>query len=124
MRKLDPGERPRRRTELIGWYGAALAAQERSGLSVTQYAQQIGVNPTTLYQWRKRLGPAGERAPAAATPATPQHLVEVVVGRERYTASAEGPCAVVRLRTGQAVEVPRGFDSDDMRRLVTLLESC
>ncbi len=121
MRSLVPGERPRRRAELFGWYSAALAAQQRSGLSVTRYAEQIGVSAVTLYQWRKRVG-AAERDSAA--PAAMHQLVEVVIGRERRPSVSEGPCAVVRLRTGRSIDVPSGFDSHDMQRLVTLLESC
>jgi transposase-like protein len=108
---------------LFAWYSAALAAQQRSGVSVTRYAQQIGVSPVTLYQWRKRLGAVRKDS---SLPPTPPPLVEVVVGNrdQQYRPVADGPCAVVRLRSGQAVEVPRGFDSHDMRRLVALLESC
>jgi hypothetical protein len=38
-------------------------------------------------------------------------------------ASADG--LVVRVCSGRrSIEVPRGFDDDDLRRLVTALESC
>ena len=40
-------------------------------------------------------------------------------------AAVSGGGLVVRLSGGRrSIEVPRGFDEDDMRRLVTALESC
>lgn len=119
MRRIDPGERPRGRSDLIGWYATALAAQERSGLSIAAYARQIGVAAATLYQWRRRLSAGGETEPSAESGSG---LVELVVsGGHRADGS---PCAVVRLGGNRTIEVPRGFDDDDLRRLVTLLESC
>ena len=114
MRRNDLGARPTGRQELAAWYGAVLVAQARSGLSVAEYAERVGVTGATLYQWRRRLGEdrgVGGRA----------KLVEVAVaGREGI-----GEALVVRLSDGRrSIEVPRGFDDDDLRRLIALLESC
>ena len=48
-------DRPAERSKLIGWYRQALREQEASGLSVTAYAESIGVTAATLYAWRRRL---------------------------------------------------------------------
>ena len=115
MRRIDLGERPTSREDLAAWYSAALDAQARSGLSVSDYAKQIGVTGWTLYDWRRRLGSGRARDRAK--------LVEVTVAR---SAGAEGGGAlVVRVGDGRrSIEVPRGFDGDDLRRLVAVLESC
>ena len=47
--------RPQRREDLASWYSEVLADQEVSGLSVGEYAVALGVTPTTLYLWRRRL---------------------------------------------------------------------
>ena len=106
--------RPTSRKDLAAWYGAVLEAQIRSGLSVCDYAERIGVTATTLYLWRRRLGQAGDVRDRVK-------LVEVAV------AKAEGcrEALVVRLGDGRrSIEVPHGFDDDNLRRLIAVLESC
>lgn len=116
MRRIDLGERPTSRMELAAWYSAALDAQADSGLSVTAYAEQIGVTAATLYQWRRRL-----ESPTGGVPGGSK-LVEVTVAR-RAPSGCDG--MVVRVCEGRrSIEVPRGFDPDELRRLVTALESC
>jgi hypothetical protein len=114
MRRNDLGERPTTRKELAAWYEAALEDQSQSGLSVSDYAGRIGVTATTLYWWRRRLGQrGGVRDPVS--------LVEVAVAGPE----GGGEALVVRLSDGRrSIEVPRGFDDNDLRRLVTVLESC
>ena len=114
MRRNDPGVRPTSRKERAAWYGAVLEAQARSGLSVCDYADRIGVTATTLYWWRRRLGQrGGVRHPVS--------LVEVAVAGTECS----GEALVVRLSDGRrTIEVPRGFDGDDLRRLIAVLESC
>ena len=115
MRRIHVGPRPTSRDRLAAWYADALEAQASSGLSVSDFAKQIGVTGWTLYDWRRRLGSgrAGDRA----------KLVKVTVAR---SAGAQGSGAlVVRVGDGRrSIEVPRGFDGDDLRRLVAVLESC
>jgi hypothetical protein len=116
MRSIDLGERPTSRSELAAWYSAALDAQAASGLSVTDYAEQIGVPAVTLYQWRRRLDSATRDGQDHA------RLVEVTVTRP---AASNSDGMVVRVCEGRrSIEVPRGFAGDDLRRLVAVLESC
>lgn len=115
MRRDDLGERPTSRKDLASWYSAALDAQARSGLSVSDYAKQIGVTGWALYDWRRRLGGGRVRNRAK--------LVEVTVARS--TGVEGGGAMVVRVADGRrSIEVPRGFDGDELRRLVGVLESC
>lgn len=115
MRTNTLGERPTSRSDLAAWYSAALDAQARSGLSVSDYAKRIGVTGWTLYDWRRRLSGDGVREPA--------QLVEVTVARGPSASNGGG--LVVRVGDGRrSIELPRGFDGDDLRRLVAVLESC
>jgi hypothetical protein len=116
MRRIDFGERPTSRRDLASWYSAALDAQAASGLSVAGYAARIGVSVPTLYQWRRRLA-----APTGGDTAGAK-LVEVTVTRP---AASGCDRIVVRVSDGRrSIEVPPGFDSNDLRRVVTVLESC
>lgn len=114
MRRIDVGPRPTSRSGLAEWYADVLAAQSASGLSVAKCAHEVGVAVPTLYQWRRRLGPApGKWSPAK--------LVEVTVRPADPT--TEG--LLVRIGDGRrSVVVPRGFDGGDLRRLLEVLESC
>jgi len=120
MRRIDVGPRPTSREELAAWYAEALEAQAASGLSVAEFAQRMGVSMPTLYMWRRRLG---SRSRPAQLPA---RLVEVTVARPcSESFEATRPTLVVRLCSGRrSIDVPAGFDDDDVRRLVAALESC
>ncbi len=119
MQDIDLTVRPQCRDELAEWYAAALEDQASSGLSMADYADELGVTPTTLYQWRRRLS-----ADVAAEFETPGSLglVEVSI-EDRSPAKAVDPI-VVRLGRGRCVELPRRFDDDDLIRLLEILESC
>ena len=116
MRRIDVGPRPARRDGLAEWYTAALGAQAASGLSMAEYAATIGVAAPTLYQWRRRLAGVlsdGGRETKLVEVAVAQAAPHVVGGM------------VVRLCAGRrSIEVSPGFDGEDLRRLVAVLESC
>lgn len=100
---------------MAAWYSTALEAQASSGLSVAQYAAKIGVSVPTLYQWRRRLGPMRSDGRTAK-------LIEVTAARP--TSSANESLLLRIGDGGRSVVVPRGFDANDLRRLVEVLESC
>ncbi|MBI5850438.1 MAG: hypothetical protein HZB39_05285 [Planctomycetes bacterium] len=100
-------------------YATALADQTTSGLSMAAYAAKPGVNPTTLYEWRRRLGPSGQ----GVTPTPPcTKLVEVTMARP--SAASRGGMVLRLARGCRSIEVPRDFDADDLRRLIAVVESC
>lgn len=118
MRRIAIGQRPTSRGELAAWYSSILEQQSSSGLSVTEFAEQAGLSAWTLYDWRRRLS---SPVAAEATPAKAE-LIEVSIAR---SGSAPGGGMVVRLGDGhRSIAVPSGFDGDELRRLVTVLESC
>ncbi|MGE3173798.1 MAG: hypothetical protein AB7O97_14325 [Planctomycetota bacterium] len=117
MHKRSMGPRPRSRDELASWYGTVLEKHAVSGLSLKAYAERTGLSACTPYDWRRRLArDNGVDRLAVRKP----RLIEVAVidGAEK---SATG--FVVRVNDGrQSIEVPAGFDSDELRRVVAALE--
>lgn len=116
--------RPTERSGLAAWYRTVLVEQARSGVSVDEAAGLVGVTATTLYAWRRRLGPL---APAADVPAP--GLVCVRVRRSPASAPPETEESskagiVLHLGAGRSIEVTPTFNVDALRRLVEALESC
>ena len=119
MRRSNLGERPKSRGDLLRWYAEALDKQSSSGLSIAEYAEGLGVTAATLYQWRRRLSAERDDDRLARGRFG---LVEVAV--ERKEAQEDGGTFVVRLDHDRGLEVPRKFADAELRRLITLLESC
>jgi hypothetical protein len=118
MRRIAIGARPNSRGELAGWYATILEQQAESGLSVAEFAARSGLSAWTLYQWRRRLLSLDSDQATKAP-----RLIEVAVARQ-VSADAAG-ILVVRLGDGRrSIAVPAGFDSDELRRLMAVLESC
>lgn len=120
MSKIELGPRPSSRGELAKWYSSALAALSASGLTVAEFARRAGVSEATLYLWRQRF------RVGKTTAAMPAKLVEVRVRRPSPFGPVSSPDAlVVRVCSGRrSIDVPAEFDEADLRRLVTVLESC
>lgn len=119
MKTIHAESRPTDRSELAAWYESALAEQESSGLSVAEYAEEIGVTPATLYNWRRRLGPV--RSPKPRIEAA--GLVRVQVRRAEL-AAARTEALVVRIGRDRSVEIRPGFDADELARVIEVLEAC
>jgi transposase-like protein len=125
MPKVDLTQRPSSREGLERWYTAVLAEQESSGLSVTDFAAELGVTATTLYYWRRRLAAGSSQGRRPARSQGPKGLVEVTVDRSvALVATRITEPFVVHLGDDRSIEVPRVFDDADLRRLVTVLKSC
>jgi len=118
MTIIHATSRPSSRSDLAAWYETALDEQEGSGLSVAQYAAEIGVTAATLYSWRRRLRPS---PPGAQGEARGLVRVQVCQDVDPVVASA---ALVVRIGDERAVEVPPGFDAEDLVRVIEVLEAC
>lgn len=120
MKMMHADDRPTKRSALAAWYRKALAELERSGQSVAEYAEEIGVTAATLYQWRRRLA-HDRRSPAGAATG----LVRVRVGRGIVQGDEErSDGLVVRLLRGRSIVVPAGFDAEELARVLEVLEAC
>jgi hypothetical protein len=94
-----------------------------SGLSAKEYATEIGVNANSLQHWGWRLGSNGEEREASEgerREAPEQERLEFVEVVNRRAAAGAEPLEVV-LKSGATVRVPRNFDEDSLRRLLTVL---
>jgi hypothetical protein len=89
---------------------ALIAAQEKSGLGVREFAEGRGLAPATMYWWRCRLR---ERT----TSLVPVAVVDHDVVARRPTTKAAFELAVGEL----TLRIPPGFDEGDLRRLVRAL---
>lgn len=103
-----------------------IAEQERSGRSVRAFAEEKGVSAWSLYGWRSRLGVAGGRGrgrTARRRDGDEAELVavDVVGGGAR---SVTGPEPHLWIEVGDVrVRVSRGFDADEVARLVRVLRA-
>ena len=113
--------RPADRAGLAAWYEAIFNAQESSGMSVAEAADEVGITATTLYQWKRRLSaaPGVDLQPASG-------LVQVHVRRSRRADQPReaGRSVVLRLGEDRSIEVPDGFDADELARLIAVVVAC
>lgn len=106
-----------------------IAEQERSGQSVREFAQEKGVSAWSLYGWRSRLGFSGGRkrsGPTAktrgSTSAEAEFIAVEVVDEESARVVGEPPLLEVEIGDVR-VRVPRGFDAEEIGRLVSVLRA-
>ena len=87
---------------------------QRQGGSLRGYALSQDVPYSQLTYWRKRLEPELD---AVTDPVgfVEIYSPEVDAGDDRLE---------VRLRSGQVLRVPHGFDGKELKRLVVMLEGC
>lgn len=98
-------------TDLAAHYAELLKEQERSGLSVSEFAEEAEVSAATLYAWRRRL-----REPDAQA-----RLLEVsLVGDE----AASSVALTLHVDDRFMVELPADFDADTLERLLAALDRC
>jgi transposase-like protein len=93
-----------------------VAAWERSGQTMQQFAAAHGMTAHTFGWWRSELKRRKRMAPASAEKAI--RLVEI----ERAGGSEKS--FEVRLGNGIVVRVPLGFDGRALTELMTVLRSC
>ena len=100
-----------------------------SGLTLKEFAAEIGVNANTLAGWRWRLSSQEAVAPVASrAPAFLEIVAPVEDASEDEGSAAEAaapgmePLEVV-LRSGHRVRVPARFDEAALRRVVAVLEA-
>jgi len=123
--------RPQGRSGIAEWYAEVLEARRAEGLSVTELATLLEVTPSNIYYWTRRLrelGAVDPKASAAREPAgvTGAGLIRVQVTPRGLHAADALPATVleVRLAGARAIAVPTGFDPDNLRAVVAVLEAC
>jgi len=107
------------------YWVSTLADWIRSGLSGNAYCERQGLSRSTFLWWKRELGRRGKWPdPAtgqrslpgkASEPTHPPFLPITVI-------SASRPDLKLTVSERYRVEVPRGFDSDTLERLLTILD--
>ena len=101
-----------------------------SGLTLREFAAEIGVNANTLAGWRWRIHRAkGTGTDVAAQPSLPPFLEIVAPPADevRPECKPEPECAEpfeLVLEGGHRIRIPVRFDPTALRRLVDVLEAC
>jgi len=105
-----------------------LAELAASGEPTAHFAKKLGVYPSRLYRWMKRLGQRKQKAGPRRATRIPQFVPLRVVEPARATAAEQG----FELRAGHThvgvevcghlVRVERGFDPGVLRAVVAALE--
>jgi transposase-like protein len=96
---------------------AALADQEASGLALSAFALEMGLEPQRLLHWRRVLAPTKDAAfeEVVRRPTVRGTRGDVVAG------VAQGCCEVV-LASGRVVRVPESFNAEALARLLAVVE--
>ena len=82
-----------------------LAAQERSGKSISEYCRQRGIDPRRLYYWQRK----GSRPAVRKT-----EFIEIKKpGRGNFE---------LRIREGMILIIPERFEPEQLKRLLEALE--
>ena len=117
---------PRRRRRFSSeFYEKLLTEQETGGQSVAEFALARGLSAATLYLWRRKLGRATERAGRDRLPASGSSLLAVdIVGGSQLRQDSRLSGFEVELGRDLRVLVPRGFDQEELLRLLTVLRAC
>ena len=90
---------------------------EASGLGRTAFCQQRGLSLSTLARYRERQEPK-----AADTAEGKRWLAVEVSGGAAVAGTERASGLAVVLRSGQRIEVGRGFDAGTLERLLAVVE--
>jgi transposase-like protein len=93
-----------------------LREHRRSGLSLLAFAGKHGLCYSSLLRWRCRQGNGANVAVPPDTEADPRFVPVKVEGE------VLGGEYVLSWATGRSLKIPREFETDSLRRLLTVLE--
>jgi len=100
---------------------AALNALAASGLSVSAFAEQEGLDEERLYRWRRRFARERKAEGRAVTPTTPA-IIELRAATGPSPRRTETEAVEIVLMSGVVLRVAETIDPDRLTRLVAALE--
>lgn len=116
MKRRSSQIRPARRHRTPDEKAEILREHERSGLSLLAFARKHGLCYASLLRWRsQRLNEASAVAPSD-TEADPRFVPVKIEGE------VLGGDYVLSWPGGRSLKIPRQFETDALRRLLTVLE--
>ena len=116
VKRQSSQSRPTRRQLTPKEKAEILKAQRRSGLSLLAFAEKHGLCYSSLLRWRCRQGNGANVAVPPATDADPRFVPVKIEGE------VLGGDYVLSWATGRSLKIPRQFETDSLRRLLTVLE--
>ena len=114
-------ENPVRRTRAD--YEKLLAEYGASGLSLRAFAESKGIKPGTLYAWHRRLRPRVTRQKQKKSTLVPVRLVGGVEEAAPTQPVTTARSFEVTIPGERVVSVPIGFDAEELRRLLAVLDA-
>jgi transposase-like protein len=94
-----------------------LKEHRRSGLSLLAFAEKHGLCYTSLLRWRCRQGNVANVEVPPDTEADPRFVPVKIEGE------VLGEDYVLIWATGRSLKIPRQFETDSLRRLLSVLEA-
>lgn len=116
MKQQSSQSRPTQRYLTPKEKAEILKEHRRSGLSLLAFAEKRGLCYSSLLRWRCRQGNGADVPVPPDTEADPRFVpvkIEGVVLGGEY---------VLSWATGRSLKIPRQFETDSLRRLLTVLE--
>jgi transposase-like protein len=89
---------------------------QRSGLSLLAFARRCGLCYASLLRWRR------QQRKGASVPALPDIEADPRFVPVKIEGEALGGDYVLSWSGGRSLKIPRQFDTDSLRRLLTVLE--
>ena len=94
-----------------------LREHQRSGLSLLAFARKHQLCYSTLIRWRKRFGQHAQSQRAPKVAPSPK-FIPIQLEPE----PVPGAPYVLGLSEGRSLKIPPGFETESLRRLLTVLE--
>jgi hypothetical protein len=105
---------PQPRSPLEAAWRDRVTRWKASGLNVREFCRGERLSEPSFYSWRRTLAERDADAAASDAPAfVPVHV----------RSGPTPPALEVVLRSGHVLRVPHGFDPDQLRRVVAILEA-
>ena len=101
---------------------AALADQERSGLTIRAFCQERGWHPERLYRWRRRLEASAGRSSEEMTVAVPSFVRAEVNEIRSVRSPLQTTMLELVLCNGQRLCFPSEIEPEVLARTVRALE--
>ena len=116
MKRQSSQSHPRQRHRSPKEKADILREQQRSGLSLLAFAGKHGLCYSSLLRWRGRQGNGANVLALPDTEADPRFV------RVKMEGEVPGEDYVLSWAGGRSLKIPRQFEADSLRRLLTVLE--
>jgi len=117
VKRQSPQTRPTRRHFTTTEKAEILKEHQRSGLSLLAFVEKHGLCYSSLLRWRYRQGNGAKVPVPPDTQADPRFVPVKIEGEvlgEEY---------VLSWACGRSLKIPRQFETDSLRRLLSVLEA-